>query len=299
MGWKVCPAHRGKRQCADVAPDITIVVSSPSNGSTITGPDVTVNGAVINTTGNETGITVNGIVANVYGNQFIADHVPLAEGSNTFTVTATDSGGTTASTAISVDAVAGDYIRLTSNIDSGISPLEVTLRIDGSFSIDDADISIEGPTLAEIVDNPAPDEYTVKFRSEGLYYVTASATGPDGNVYEDTITITVMNKEQLDRLLKAKWEGMKEDLINGETSDALDYFTQDSHQLYSDIFSALGTQLPQIIQPMQDIQLIYAESNAAKYRIRRNEQYGGQTLDITYYIYFTVDSDGMWKIYEY
>ena len=47
---------------------------------------------------------------------------------------------------------------------------------------------------------------------------------------------------------------------------------------------------------MQNIQLIYVKDNVAKYRIKKNEVYGGQTFDITYYIYFVVDEDGIWKI---
>jgi hypothetical protein len=297
-GWagKFAQLTGGKGSVADVAPEITIVVTSPSNESTITGPDVTVKGAVINTTGKETGVTVNGVLANVYGNQFIANHVPLAEGSNTLTITATDSAGTTASAAISVDAVPGDYIRLAPNIESGISPLEVTLRIDGSFSIENADLHIEGPTAAEIVDNPSPDEYTVKFNSEGFYNITASATGPDGKLYEDTITITVTNKEQLDRLLKAKWEGMKGALADQDIFNAMNYFLPSSQSRYQQAFNIIIDDLPQLISQMQNIEMIYLKGDVAKYRIRRSHDIDGVMQTITYYIYFFKDADGVWKI---
>jgi hypothetical protein len=66
-------------------------------------------------------VTVNGIVTTVTGNQFIAQHVPLAEGANTITVTATDSTGSTATSALAVNATTtGNYIQMTSNIESGI-----------------------------------------------------------------------------------------------------------------------------------------------------------------------------------
>ena len=105
----------------------------------------------------------------------------------------------------------GNYIQLTSNIESGIAPLEVTLIIDGSFSIENSSLNVTCPVQPEIT-LISPDEYTVKFIVEGIYYITASAIGPDGNVYQDIIAITVMNKTQLDNLLKAKWERMKEPL---------------------------------------------------------------------------------------
>ena len=68
--------------------------------SQVMGAIVMVKGTVTNTTGNETGVTINGIVATVYGNQFVANQISLVEGSNTITVTATDTAGNTAITAI-------------------------------------------------------------------------------------------------------------------------------------------------------------------------------------------------------
>ncbi len=53
----------GKASIADVTPSISITISSPSNGATISRPFTTVKGYIINSTGNETGVTVNGIAA--------------------------------------------------------------------------------------------------------------------------------------------------------------------------------------------------------------------------------------------
>jgi hypothetical protein len=38
------------------------------------------------------------------------------------------------------------------------------------------------------------------------------------------------------------------------------------------------------------------DDTMAKYRIRRDEMHGGQTIPITYYIYFTKDSNGAWVL---
>ena len=83
----------GEGSIEGVTPSLTVYISSPSDGSTITRPDVTVRGTIINSTGKETGITVNGIVATVYGNQFTVSRVPLSVGPNTITATATDIAG--------------------------------------------------------------------------------------------------------------------------------------------------------------------------------------------------------------
>jgi hypothetical protein len=238
----------GKGSIADVAPSLTIAIISLSGGDTIYGSDVTVRGAIINSTGNETGITVNGRVATMYGNQFIANHVPLTEGLNTITVTATDTAGNSATSSITVNAVTtGHYISITSNIESGIAPLEVTLRIDGSFSITENDLDITGPVQPEIL-SLSPEEYTIKLIAEGIYYVTVSATGPDGNVYQDTIGIIVLNRARMDRLLQNKWEGMKTALANQDIEEALTYYSEETKLIYNDLFNALYSYLPQIAQ---------------------------------------------------
>jgi PKD repeat protein len=289
----------GKGSIANVAPNITITVSSPYDGDTITAPDVTVKGTIINSTGNETGVTVNGVLATVYGDQFIASHVPLVEGANTITVTAADSAGTTATTSITVGDAAGAYIRLTSNVESGISPLEVALRIDGSFSIDNSNMSVTGPAAIELIDNPRPDEYTIKMTVEGTYYFTANVTGPDGSTYQDTIAITVMNKEQLDRLLKAKWEGMKGRLMTQDTEGGLGYFLESSRDSYRQAFNVILDELPQIIAEMQDIEMIYLIGDVAKYRIKRVHSINGTLQILTYYVYFVKDSTSTWRISKF
>ena len=118
-------------------------------------------------------------------------------------------------------------------------------------------------------------------------------------VYQDTIAIIVLNKQQLDNLLKGKWEGMNSALTNQDIEKASTYYSEETKQIYNDLFNALYAYLPQIAQEMQGIQLIYLKNNTAKYRMRQNELYGGQNITLTYYIYFVIDKDGVWKIYRY
>jgi hypothetical protein len=46
---------------------------------------------------------------------------------------------------------------------------------------------------------------------------------------------------------------------------------------------------------MQNIRMIYLIDGVAKYRIRRMEEAG----EITYYIYFVQDENGLWKIQQF
>jgi len=50
---------------------------------------------------------------------------------------------------------------------------------------------------------------------------------------------------------------------------------------------------------MQNIELIYLKEDIAKYRIRREQVFEGQTRTITYYIYFTKNRDGIWQIEQF
>jgi hypothetical protein len=255
-----------------------------------------VKGAIINTTGNETGVTVNGIVATVYGSQFIANDVPLTEGVNTISITATDTAGNTSTSSINVDAVSTEsYISLMSNIESGIAPLEVSLRIDGSFNIAESNLDITGLVQPEILSS-TPEEYTLRFTVEGVYYVTATATGPDGLTYQDTAAITVLNRTHLDYLLKAKWEGMKSALMAGNIQNGIEFFRDSAKEKYYRIFSTLSERLPVIVAEMPTISMCQVSSDVVEYRISRVESIGGQTKAMTYFIYFSRDKDGLWKI---
>ena len=283
----------GKASIADVTPSISISISSPASGATINKPFVTVTGAVINSTGNETGVTVNGIAATLYGNQFIADKVTLAEGSNTITVTATDTAGTTTSSSITVAAnTTGNYITLTANIESGISPLETVLRIDGLSSSATPTIGSSGPAAADFSNCTSFDDCRVKMTVEGVYYFTATGTGTDGNSYQDTITITVMNKTQLDALLKAKWEGMKTTLRANDINGALNYLGSGIRTKFNRIFGLIGADLPMIVEQLPDVNLISVRGDVAKYYLKKLES----GTEYAYFIYFMRDANGFWKI---
>jgi len=275
--------------------NITLNITSPLDGDTIYGPDVMVTGTINNITGNETGVTVNGIVAAVYGDQFVANYVPLEEGLNTITAIATDEAGDTASTSIAVNAVTtGDYIRLTSNIESGIAPLEVTLKIDGSFSIENSSLNVSGPGTVELLESTA-DEYRVKMTIEGIYYFTANVTGPDSSVYQDTIAVVVLNLTQLDTLLRSKWISMTNSLSSKDTITALTYISSETRLSYEEMFNALIDFLPSIINTQMEINVVSIKNGVARYELVTLES--GKIY--SYEVVFVNDKNGLWIIKEF
>jgi len=180
-----------------VMPQVSLTITSPNNGLTINRPDVMVQGTIINADGNEIGVSVNGILAMVYGNQFVANHVPLQEGENTITATATDNQGYTASDSVTVNVEnIGDYIKITAMPESGISPLETRLNIDGTFSFTASYLTYTDPGAVELLESN-PDEYLVRITGEGVYYFTVEVTDAENNVHTDTVAVVVLDQALL------------------------------------------------------------------------------------------------------
>ena len=279
------------------ATSITLDITSPSDGTTLFRPDVSVQGTISNTSGAETGVVVNGIIASVFGDQFTANHVPLTEGQNTITVTATDTNGATAAKSITINAAVSDnFIQLTSYPDSGVAPLEVTLRISGSFSITNPVITPTGPGSVEQLVSNNPDEYKYRITTEGFYTFTATVTGPDGNTYTDTISITVISLTQIDTLLRTKWAGLENALTNRDIPTALTLLRPISRNRYQTMFNLLKDQLPALVAAHTDLILDSIEGNFAFYELNTLEN--GSVF--SYRVIFARDpSSGLWLIEEF
>jgi parallel beta-helix repeat protein len=279
---------------------ISLEILSPSAGALLSSAEVMVHGTLTNATGQETGVTVNGIVALVYDGHFVANQVPLQEGENILTVLAVDSAGNTASAFMTLYREAtGGYIRLTAETYAGFAPLETTVHIESPVPLIASTVSVTGPGTAEVVLGAWITEYVVRLSATGLYTVTAEVSDEDGNQYTHTLALQVLALPTLDTALRARWNGMKQALANQDTHTAANFFTDETKELYREIFALLLPQLPQLVQEMQDIEMVWAADQTAQYRIRRQELYDGQPLTITHYIYFRVDSDGLWKILRY
>ena len=128
---------------------------------------------------------------------------------------------------------------------------------------------------------------------------TAQVADAQSNVHTDAVTIHVMDRAILDGILRAKWNAMKSALIAGEIQGALLYHHEVLRHKYETIYGLLGPQLAGKMEEMQDIELIYATGDRAKYRIRRNHNVQGQNVTITYYIYFSKTGIGLWLIERY
>ncbi|MDA8239693.1 MAG: hypothetical protein M0Z67_04880 [Nitrospiraceae bacterium] len=278
-------------------PPITITITSPTDGSTIYRPDIMVKGILV-TPGNETGVTVNGKVAMVYNNQFVANHVPLTDGANTIFVTATDTAGNTATTAIAITAdTSYPYVTLTANVESGVSPLTVNFSASTAIpnAVETYQADFDGNATIDY-SGPTFDNVSNLYSSPGIFFATLGVADIAQTTYTDTIAIVPVDGNNYDAMLKGIWNSMKGRLQVQDVAGASNYYSAVSKAKYSGIFSALVSNLPEIVANMQDISLNYIGSDVAEYRIIRNETVNGKPTDVMYFIYFVKDEDGLWKI---
>jgi hypothetical protein len=122
---------------------------------------------------------------------------------------------------------------------------------------------------------------------------TVVATGVAG------MTMATVTVHLLETHLRSVWTGMKAAMQEGDITSLPVYFSEQTKDRYSYIFTAIADQLPLIATEMRDIELVYFEEFGAKFRIKRTEEIEGVAYDITYYIYFVQEEDCSWKILNY
>ncbi|MDA8240573.1 MAG: hypothetical protein M0Z67_09425, partial [Nitrospiraceae bacterium] len=279
------------------APPLMVSIVSPENGDVINRPSVIVKGT-ITTDAKEVSIKVNGVLAEVYGNQFVANGITLTEGDNTIVAYASDTNGATGRAEVTVKAITtGPYISLSANITSGIPALITYFAVATELPnpVMTYEMDFEGDGVMDYT-GAAFEDISFTYTAEGIYYPTLKVTDDQGNIYSDTIPVVVLNKKKLDALLKEKWEGMKAALLAGDMEKGLSYIIRSAQSRYREAFQVIIEELPHIVSAMQPIELIYLVENAAKYRINRVQDVDGQQRTFSYYIYFTKDAIGNWKI---
>ena len=275
-----------------VKPPLEIKITSPSNGMIINKAKTIVKGTIKSDT-KDIGINVNGIIAEIRGSEWIANDVPLTIGTNTITATATDSYGNKDTTAITINVNdASQQVELSSSPTSGIAPLNITFSATTSFTPVLYQIDFNGDGIADYT-GTSFNNISYTYTTEGIYYPTITVTDNQGNTYSDTIAITVLNKIEMDTLLKSKWEEMKSALMRGDIETALTYLVSKNRDKYRQIFINLDVnRINSIFSNIAEIKLYNVYGNSAQYGAIRSEIGGAYSYPIT----FVKDEDGIWKI---
>lgn len=273
-----------------------LTITYPLNGSVINRPDTVIIGRLPSVTG-EVGVTVNGKIAMINDQDFAVNGVGLTIGENTITATMTDQNGIVISTvSISVYSNTQDaYVKLSSNIESSLSPLSAQISLDTAFSyaVTETTLSIDGPVSMSPTNVTFP--YTITLQNTGIYLLTVTVRTGDGNSYEDIFALSVLDAVAMDTLLKGKWISMIDALNRGDTAIALTQISSGSQALYQTMFSILSAQLSSIIATERGFNLIDITDNVAKYKLLTLEN--GKTY--SYEVLFIKDTDGLWRIKEF
>jgi PKD repeat protein len=275
---------------------ISISIISPEANATINRPEITVRGTFVSDA-EEVSIKVNGIIAEKYGNQFVANGVPLVEGNNVIIVNALDSNGATGRAEITVNAVTtAPYITLISNITSGIPPLTAYFSLSTEIpnKIMTYQIDFEGDGIIDYT-GTAFEDITYTYTTEGIFYPTVTVTDDQGNTYTDTTVLTVLNKTQLDNLLKAKWGGMKGALADKDVNRAIIYISPVTQTIYRQMYNAIIDQLPAMAATQTEFNFVSVMDNVAIYELVTLEN--GETY--SYEVIFVKGANGIWMIQEF
>ena len=280
----------------NVSSPISITINSPGNGETITGADVMVTGEFSNQTGLETGITVNGLLALVEGDRFVANHVAPLPDTNAITVEAVDTEGyKDEGTVIVNPQLAERYITINADTVSGAAPLETTLRIRTSLlPLESPVLSDQGPGTVEYLETDGNNHH-IRLTEKGIYIFTVQATDEENNTYTDTVAVQVLDRDELDARLQAKWEAMKTAMPVGDVEEAVQFFAINNQDVFRQQFTALSTMLPAIVTDMESCTLVDIQENRAVYdlrTVRNGETYSFQVL-------FARDRDGIWRIVNF
>jgi hypothetical protein len=276
-------------ECLDC---LDITISSPSYGTTVNTSFIIVKGTIL-AINNDVGVIVNGIPAALSGNHW-AVYLPINEGSNTITAKITDFYGNYTQKSVSINAIPiPESMTFSAYPETGVAPLSVTFSLSTSINPSPASyqIDFEGDGMIDVT-IPTIENLTHIYPGEGIYFPTVIAMDSQGNTHSTNTMVHVLNKTEMDGLLKGKWEGMKQALGQRNINEALNYFIMTSREEYNEIFELLVTQLPNLISAMTEINLIELTGNTAEYYIKRSQR--GE--EISYFIYFVKDEKGLWKI---
>lgn len=129
----------------------------------------------------------------------------------------------------------------------------------------------------------------------GLYFPKVTITDTQGNNYEETTIVNVLSKEEMDALLKGKWNNMGNALTSGNIDKALNNFVGGQNSKYKQVFEAIKGQLPVIFSSQEELNLASVSENQIEYENLVVED--GKAY--SYPVIFIRDENGLWKIKEF
>ena len=106
------------------------------------------------------------------------------------------------------------------------------------------------------------------------------------------MAVEVLDPEELNALLSAKWNSMKTSLTNSDVTSALEYIAENAKGMFEYNLNLLIDHLPEVAANLNDISLVKMKNGKAEYNVLGNQD--GTTY--SFYVLFVKDHDGIWRI---
>ncbi len=129
-----------------------------------------------------------------------------------------------------------------------------------------------------------------------LYFPRMTVTDTQGNAYTETTIVNILSFEEMDALLRSKWEGMKGALLSGNMERALTYFVVVSRDRYIQLFTELSSaRINSIFSNISEFKLDTLYGQVAECGAIRIETGGRYSYPVT----FVKGENGIWRIIEF
>ncbi len=272
---------------------LPLVITSPNDQATINSDLIMVSGMVQAPA--NSGITVNGVVAAIDGTgHFYANGVTLSEGSNGIAATLTTPDGQATTQSITVTSTGPSPVKVAASPTQGMAPLVVTFSISAQpgITLQKVEFDFDGNgSIDQTLIAPAWAS-TATYSGTGTLSPIVKVTDAQGNVYSQTIPIVLTDPAQLDQILRAVWSGMTNALAAGNKATAMRYLSASAQDRYGPVFDALLPNMQPIVATFSAPQSIGLSGDLGEYAI--NRMVNG--VNALFFIYFTLDGDGVWRL---
>lgn len=131
------------------------------------------------------------------------------------------------------------------------------------------------------------DSFTVCDPKGSFRLVVVNGPGGQGRISSGSILVA-----ELDALLQAKWQGLKDALRQGDVNQALTFISRGKGTSYQRMLSALGSQFANIDQILTNVTFVELQNIRAEYQMLRAD--AGAT--ISHLVVFALDEDGIWRL---
>lgn len=280
---------------AGAAVALSISATTPSDGVTINGTQITISGLFQGPEG--TGIVVNGQVAEQHADRFLANNIPLVSGANTIEIIATTPEGETYTHTMTLTSTGSIPFSVRASPDTGTAPFVSTLTVtnDTGYPIQllQYDLNDDG-TYEQSYSNLNYSEVWigVLYSSAGVQRGRIHVVDSTGTGYDLPFGVTVEDPIGKQARLRAVYHQMLSRLGQGDIPGALNRIMGTSRDRFEQVFTHLSADFQTVIAGLGVVDSVEIGPGLAQLRVVRDT--AGQKR--AYFVTLVRSSDGIWRV---